>query len=128
MMRSKGLFGILAALVCGTLATLIFPVAGQAASSRLDVAIGGRGTVFSEPGHNPYYWSGAYAAAAEDFSIVPDDQYDPFGDPWPGVSTITATALNGGASAEAQTLAGTALLGIDNTLTGGHFGVWGYAD
>jgi hypothetical protein len=123
-MRNKGLTGVLAALLCGMLATLLIPVAGQAASSRLDVEMAGLGI---EPGHNPYYWSGAYAEAGEDFSIVLDDQYDLFG-PWPDVSTITATALNGGASAEAQTLTGTARLEVEATLTPGHFDVWGYAD
>jgi hypothetical protein len=125
MMRSKDLIGLLAALLCGVLATLLIPVAGQAVSSRLDVEMAGLGI---EPGHNPYYWSGAYAEAGEDFSIVTDDQYDLFGYPWPDVSTITATALNGGASAEAQTLAGTARLELKATLTPGHFDVWGYAD
>lgn len=127
-MKRNGLVGVFAALMGGALATFIFPVAIQAASSRLDVAIGGLGTVFGEPRHNPYYWSGAYAEAGEDFSIVPDDQYDPFDYPWPGVAAITATALNGGASAEAQTLAGIAQLETEATLTAGHFDVWGYAD
>jgi hypothetical protein len=125
MMRSKGLTGVLAALLCGMLATLLIPVVGQAVSSRLDVEMAGLGI---EPEHNPYYWSGAYAEAVEGFSFVTDDQYDPSGYPWPDVSTITAAALNGGASAEAQTLAGTARLELKATLTPSHFDVWGYAD
>jgi hypothetical protein len=125
-MKRLGVAGAAAFIV------LLICSAGQAATSAsIGFAFQAVGDPFTAAPsvYELYYWSGAYAEATDDgVSSVFDDEYDPFGDPWGNVSSITAHAAASGAFGTATTQSGLGgFVAVAQILPGQVFAA-GYSD